>query len=102
MFRPSVPIRVGEYNHWTGLLDWTTGLTQTAKYTSFSAEQKLNVLIHSVNTDCSLQRLVFSVEGWCALKKKGICPLPFQKNKFEQCLYGNSSEFSDDVITIPH
>ena len=55
----SVPIRVGEYNHWTGLLDWTTGLTQTAKYTSFSAEQKLNVLIHSVDTDCSLQRLVW-------------------------------------------
>jgi len=25
----------------------------------------------------------FSVEGWCTLKK-GICPLPFQKNKFEQ------------------
>ena len=39
----------------------------------------------------------FSVEGWYALKK-GICPLPFQKNKFEQCHYGNSSEFSDDVI----
>ena len=38
------------YNHWTGLLDWTTGLTQTAKYTSFSAEQKLNVLIHSVTS----------------------------------------------------
>ena len=28
----------GGYNHWTGLLDWTTGLTQTAKYMSFSAE----------------------------------------------------------------
>jgi len=28
----------GGYNHWTGLLDWTTGLTQTAKYTPFSAE----------------------------------------------------------------
>jgi len=26
-------------------LDWTTELTQTAKYNSFSAEQKLNVLI---------------------------------------------------------
>ena len=26
----------------------------------------------------------FSVEGWCALKK-GICLLPFQRNKFEQC-----------------
>jgi len=24
-----------------------------------------------------------SVEGWCALKRN--CPLPFQKNKFEQC-----------------
>ena len=64
MFSPfqwtfSVPIREGEYNHWNGLLDWTTGLTQTAKYTSFSAEQKLNVLIHSVNTDCSLHRLVW-------------------------------------------
>jgi len=31
------------YNHWTGLLDWTTGLTQIAKYTLFSAER-----IHSV------------------------------------------------------
>ena len=29
----------GGYNHWTGLLDWTTGLTQTAKYNSFSAEE---------------------------------------------------------------
>jgi len=29
-------------------LDWTTGLTQTAKFTLFSAEQKLNILIHSV------------------------------------------------------
>jgi len=26
-------------------LDWTAELTQTAKYNSFSAEQKLNVLI---------------------------------------------------------
>jgi len=34
----------------TGLLDWTTGLTQTAKYNSFSAEQKLNVLISSVTS----------------------------------------------------
>jgi len=33
-------------DYWTRLLDSTTGLTQTAKYTSFSAEQKLNVLIH--------------------------------------------------------
>jgi len=31
-----------------GLPDWATGLTQTAKNTSFSAVQKLNVLIHSV------------------------------------------------------
>ena len=31
-------IQMGGYNHWTGLLDWTTGLTQTAKYTSFGAE----------------------------------------------------------------
>ena len=51
---------MGGYNHWTGLLDWTTGLdywtrlldwttglTQTAKYNSFSAEQKLNFLISS-------------------------------------------------------
>ena len=30
---------MAEYNHWT---------TQTAKYTSFRAEQKLNVLIHSL------------------------------------------------------
>jgi len=32
----------------TGLLALTSGLTQTTKYTSFSAEQKLNVLIPSV------------------------------------------------------
>ena len=38
----------GGYNHWTELLDWTTRLTQTAKYNSFSAEQKLNILIPSV------------------------------------------------------
>jgi len=38
----------GLLNWTTGLLNWTTGLTQTAKYTSFSAEQKLNVLIPSV------------------------------------------------------
>jgi len=31
---------MGGYNHWTGLLDWTTGHTQTAKYTSFSAEHE--------------------------------------------------------------
>ena len=37
-------------DYWTGLLDWTTGLTQTAKYNSFSAEQKLNVLIPSVTS----------------------------------------------------
>jgi len=37
-------------DYWTGLLDWTTGLTQTAKYNSFSAEQKLNVLISSVTS----------------------------------------------------
>jgi len=30
-------------DYWTGLLNWTTGLTQTAKCTSFSAE-----FIHSV------------------------------------------------------
>ena len=29
-------------DHWTGLLEWTTGLTQNAKYNSFSTEQKLN------------------------------------------------------------
>ena len=53
----------GGYNHWTGLLDWTTGLdywtglldwttglldwttglTQTVKCNSFSAEQKLKL-----------------------------------------------------------
>ena len=46
------PMRVGTItglDYWTGLLNWTTGLTQTAKYNSFSAEQKSNVLIPSVN-----------------------------------------------------
>ena len=41
---------MGGYNHWTGLLDWTTGLTQTAKYNSFRTEQKLNFLIFSVTS----------------------------------------------------
>ena len=53
---------VHEYNHWNGLLDWTTGLdywTHPNCKVHLSAEQKLNVLIHSVNTDCSLQRLVW-------------------------------------------
>jgi len=37
--------------YWTtGLLDWTAGLTQTAKYNSFSAEQKLYLLISSVTS----------------------------------------------------
>jgi len=47
--------RIGQLNwtagldYWTTGLDyWTTGLTQTAKHTSFSAEQKLNILIHSL------------------------------------------------------
>jgi len=44
----------GGYNHWTGLLDWTTGLDYwthpTAKYNSFSTEQKLNFLISSVTS----------------------------------------------------
>jgi len=34
--------------------------------------------------------------------KKGICPLPFQKTSLTNAIYGNSNEFSDDVITIPH
>ena len=38
------PIYTGGYIHWTGLLDWTTGLIQTAKYNSFSTEQKLNFI----------------------------------------------------------
>ena len=43
---------MGGYNHWTGLLDWTAGLTQTAKYTSFSAQliQNIHVLIPSVTS----------------------------------------------------
>ena len=36
----------GGYNDWTGLLD----STQTAKYNSFSAEQKLKLLISSVTS----------------------------------------------------
>jgi len=40
----------GLLDYWTGLLDWTTALTQTAKYPSFSAEQKLNILIPSVTS----------------------------------------------------
>jgi len=38
---------------WVQSLDWTTGLdywtTQTAKYTSFSAEYKLNIGIYSLS-----------------------------------------------------
>ena len=55
-------IRVGDCMYmeatecgWVQSLDWTTGLTQTAKNNSFSAEQKLNVLIPSV-TSWSFQR----------------------------------------------
>jgi len=33
---------------WVQSLDWTTGLAQTAKCTSFNAEQKQNVLIPSL------------------------------------------------------
>ena len=63
----------GEYNHWTGLLDWTTGLTQTAKYTSFSAEQKLNVLIPSVTSLTLLPTVSFQ-------RTKVMCI--FNYNKF--------------------
>ena len=35
-------------DYWT--LDWTTGLTQPAKYNSFSAEQKLYFLSYFTNT----------------------------------------------------
>jgi len=34
--------------------------------------------------------------------KKGICPLPFQKTSLSNAIHSNSSEFSNDVITIPH
>jgi len=47
-------------DYWTGLLDWTTGLTQTAKYPSFSAEQKLNVLIPSVASTNTAPYSVYS------------------------------------------
>jgi len=42
--------RNGSHGGWVQSLDWTTGLTQTAKYNSFSAEQKVNVLIPSVTS----------------------------------------------------
>jgi len=51
--RRGVTGRVGTItglDYWNGLLGWTIGLTQTAKYNSFSAEQKLNVLISSVTS----------------------------------------------------
>ena len=35
-------------DYWNGLLDWTTGLTQTAIKYLLSVEQKLNVLIQPV------------------------------------------------------
>jgi len=38
--------RWGGYNRWTELLDWTTGLTQTAKKDSFNAEREPNGLIY--------------------------------------------------------
>jgi len=39
---------VGVSIHWTGLLDWTTGLTQTAIKYLLSVEQKLNIVIQPV------------------------------------------------------
>ena len=33
----------------TGLDYWTTGLTQTDKYTLFNAEQKLNIVVYSLS-----------------------------------------------------
>jgi len=43
----------------------------------------------------------FSVEGWCALKKEfALCPS--RKSSLRNAIYGNSSEFSNDVITTPH
>jgi len=42
----------------------------------------------------------FPVEGWCALKKEfALCPS--RKTSLSNAIYGNSSVFSDDVITIP-
>ena len=35
-------------DYWNGLLDWTTGLTQTAIKYLLSVEQKLNVLIQPI------------------------------------------------------
>ena len=35
-------------DYWNGLLDWTTGLTQTAIKYLLSVEQKLNVFIQPV------------------------------------------------------
>ena len=43
----------------TGLDYRTTGLTQTAKYTLFSVEQKLNILIHSVTSLSLLPTISF-------------------------------------------
>ena len=44
--------------------------------------------------------LGFSVEGWFALKKEfALCPS--RKTSLSNAIYGNSSEFGDDVITIP-
>jgi len=42
-----------------------------------------------------------SVEGWCALKRKEFALCPSRKTSLSNAIYGNSSEFSDDVITIP-
>ena len=48
-----------KYLGWVQSLDWTTGLTQTAKYNLFSAEQKLTFLISSVTSLTLLHTVSF-------------------------------------------
>ena len=43
-----------------------------------------------------IKALGFSVEWWFTLEKR-----PFQKTSLSNAIYGNSSEFSDDVISPP-
>ena len=70
---------------------WCTGRVRSSHH----AERNSGSVL-SLN---STKALGFSVEGWFAFKK-GIAVCPSRKTSLSNAIYGNSSEFSDDVITI--